>query len=539
MKPRVAILTDLTDFSSAYSLTGIILDQARMLHDNGYQYDLLALKNFNKEDLERVQREGIQLKPCLAQTRLHPYKPNEGPRPTKKDEVGFEDQVKLHLEGDPAHDAIGYKEALKPYHTIITHDLMFLEWFLPQNKAIRECIDLYPDKNWLHWVHSGPSAKPGNCVYPTTLRYSSAPKSTYVFLNDGQRLECALMFETTRDHVAVVHNTKDVRDVYGFSPETKKLISTYDLFNHDIMQVYPFSTPRWESKGVKILLKIFSKWKQAGIRAKLVLVNAHCNSKQDKPHLAAMAKYCESLGLVLDGDVVFTSRFAEKCERSTPDSERQYKWAQWKISVPQNVVRELNLMSNIFVFPSRTECCSLIQAEAAISGKFFVLNREFRPMLEFASPKVLHYEFNSNNPDNKNADIYYECVAREIWAEMQTESTVLNSTLARNRIYNRDWIFKNQFEPLLWKGFTEADKLEGEELKEVQKKFSMPTLPPRKVEVQTSPQADENEVDYNDPMPGVECPIYGKCSEGQRKKCYEVAGHCPVLDELLYEGANG
>jgi glycosyltransferase involved in cell wall biosynthesis len=502
-----------------------------MLHDNGYPYELLALKNFNNQDFQRVGREGLHINTCLAQTHLHPYKSGEGPKPTTDKEVGFDDQVKIHLEGDPKKDAIGYKEALKPFHTIITHDLMFLEWFLPQNEAIRKCIELYPEKNWLHWIHSGPSVKPGDCVYPTTQRYSAAPNSTYVFLNDGQRLECALMLGTTRDKIAVVQNPKDVRDVYSFCHETRRLIDAYDLFNHDILQIYPFSTPRWESKGVKVLLKIFSEWKKSGIRAKLVLVNAHCNSKKDKPQVDAMFKYCEKIGLTIDDDVIFTSRFAELMARSTPDVEKQHYWSGWKISVPGNVVRDLGLMTNIFIFPSRTECCSLIQAEAAISGKFFVLNRDFRPMLEFASNKVLTYEFNTNDPD-RNAT-YYECVAREVWSEMQTESAIMNATLARTKVYNRDWIFKNQFEPLIWKKFSAGKQDTDKAEKPSGKGLSTMTLPPRRIQVDTVPVVDDKElVDYRDPKPGTECPIYGKCSEEKKSECYSTAGHCLMLDEV-------
>ncbi len=103
-------------------------------------------------------------------------------------------------------------------------------------------------------------------------------------------------------------------------------------------------------------------------------------------------------------------------------------------------------MSNLFVFPSDSECCSLIQAEAAISGKVMVLNKSFLPMLEFGSDNVLCYDFN-NNPNSN--PVYYECLARELWGELQRDSTFMTSTKARTMKYNRDWVFKNQLEPLL------------------------------------------------------------------------------------------
>jgi hypothetical protein len=509
-------LTSLTDYSPAYSLTGIILDQARVLKRYGYPYTLFCLKAFNSNHKKIAEELGIEVSYELPQTRLHPYKVNESVKTTIDGQVGFDDQVNIHFEGCKEKGTIGYRDALASYDTIITHDLMFLEWHLPQNAAIRKCIDLYPNKNWLHWIHSGPSNRPNNVCYPSTLRYSAAPNSTYVFLNDGQRLDCALMLQTTRDNIAVVHNPKDVRDVYNFQEETKRLTDEYDLFNFDLLQVYPFSTPRWEAKGVKHLICLVSHWKKMGVRAKVVFVNAHCNSPQDKPHLKKMEEYCEAAGVEIDRDIIFTHRFASKMEAQTTDLDVQKKWKTWHHCVPFEVVRDLNMLANIFVFPSATECCSLIQAEASISGKFMVLNRDFLPMMEFASPKVLSYEFKINDPDNQAVKDrrYYEFVAREIWAEIQTETAVMNTTKARTETYNRDWIFQKQLEPILWKKFTESDK------------------PP---EAASDPVGEVAHVvpNYNDPQPGDECPIYKECTPERRTYCYEQSGHCLMLDEVL------
>jgi hypothetical protein len=102
----------------------------------------------------------------------------------------------------------------------------------------------------------------------------------------------------------------------------------------------------------------------------------------------------------------------------------------------------------LFIFPSISEGCSLIQAEASIAGKFIVLNKDCPSMLEFADSSVLSYKFTINSPD-VNPD-YYWAVANEILAEMKHEKTFRNSTLARTKIYNTKWIWENQFRPLLY-----------------------------------------------------------------------------------------
>ena len=421
---KIGILTALTDFSSAYSLTSVIRGQARMLEKDGREFDVLCCKSFNADDqdLEWVE-ENSYYRFCIDSTPLHDYKPNEGP---KED---FQLSVEMYEKT--------YRECLADYDIIITHDLMFLSWFLPQNQAIRNLIEEWPDKRWLHWVHSGPSAPPPGMVYPTTLRYMAAPNSKYVFLNHNQKQDLANSMGLDAADVAVVYNSRDIRDVYEFDSESSDLIEKYRLLDHDILQTYPFSTPRWKEKGVRQLMKIWSYWKNTGIKAKLVLVNSHANGEEGEKHIQEMKDYAFSLRLTVGKDVIFTSDEAQ-CGELTQD---------WCYSVPGDIVRNLTIISNMFIFPSISECCSLIQAEAAIAGKFMVLNTDFLPMFEFVSANIPHYRFTLNDPEVNPA--YYECVAREILKNFKNESSVMNSTLAKTRFYNSDHIWETQFAPIL------------------------------------------------------------------------------------------
>ena len=514
MKPRIAILTSLIDFSPAYSLSGIILDQAQMLIKNGYQCDLLCLKNFKKRgqdpDIgpERAEKMKLRVKYVLPQTRLHDYQPTEKP---KED---FEAQVKAHYEG--------YKEVLEPYDVVISHDIMFLSWHLPQNKALRQCIDLWPEKNWLHWVHSGPSVPPEGVCYPSTLRYSAAPHSHYVYLNESQKLDYSLMINAPKSQIFTVYNPKDLRDVWGFSDLACDIIKRYDLFDHDILEVYPFSTPRWTDKGVKQLLRIFSFWKKQRVRARLVLVNAHCNSQQDQAKIDAIEAYAKLCGLIVGDDVILTSQYSDEIGNK-----------DLRYNVPFRTVRELFLLSNLFIFPSKSECCSLIQAEAAITGgKFFVLNKDFQPMLEFCASNVMSYEFTRNDPDTNQ--IYYECVAREIWANLRQEATIMNTTLARKRFYNRDWIFRTQFEPLLYLGFSERKHKAAEKPAEViRPEFASLRLGDEtKIPIEVPFENEVIEPDYSNPKDGMKCDIFGECDKEHREDfCFKKVGHCLMLDE--------
>jgi hypothetical protein len=441
-RPKIGILTSLSDLSPAYSLTGIILNQAKLFEEKGYDYDLLVLKGCNKKHLKQ---EGLpkNIKAILPQTSLHDYQWNEQP---KKD---FEEQFEAHLNGRESKGDVGYLAAVKPYDVIITHDLMFLGWHLPQNKAIRECVKEYPGKRWLHWVHSAPSGLPvEQACYPSSLRYQGCDNSTYVFLNSRQKQDVANHFQISTRDVGVCYNPKDLRDEFDFSEETKKLIDRYDLMNHQILQVYPFSNPRWGSKGVLRLLKIWGEWRKMGINAKLVLLNAHANQEKDERQVRQVEAEAKKCGLTPDMDVIISSRFASLMD--IEDANSGVEWTPWKHCVPKRTVRELMMISNLFVFPSESECCSLIQAEAATLGLKMVLNRDFLPMLEFAPNNVLSYEFNANDPHRN--PIYYQNLARELWGELQDDSTFQSKTFANTRVYNREWIWKNQLEPLLHRG---------------------------------------------------------------------------------------
>ena len=531
-RPRVAILTTLTDYAPAYSLVGIILNQARALHRAGYEYDVLCLKNFKQADRDRVAREGLNVRYVLPQTVLHPYRPNEPPRPTSGDEIGFEDQVSILL-GGAGDESTGYMEALKPYDVVIDHDIMFLEHFLPMNQALRRVMEKYPEKQYLHWVHSGPSGAPADVVYPSTLRFQASSHGRYVYLNETDRLNCALMMQTDRSQVSVVYNPVDIRDLFGFSQETCELIDRYGLLDHEILQVYPFSSPRWISKGVRQLIRLFGHWKASGVKAKLVLVNAHANSKSDEFQVRALEAYAARWGLDPGVDVILTSRFAEERAKHEMDLDRQATWKHWRHSVPMRIVTELSQCSNMFVFPSESECCSLIQAQAAvIGGQFIVLNKDFVPMLEFADYQVLHYHFSRMNPDD-NVSAFYSDVAREILTEFRKDPTITNTRKARTKTYNRDWVFKRQLEPLLYEKLKAGAQSDDADLPPV--KTPTHTVTPPRVELHPedgTPQKLLTEaVNYSDPQPGDPCPIFERCSIEQKKSCYDEAGHCLLLDE--------
>lgn len=411
-------------------MAGVVKDQARMLDAHGYDYDILVNSTFNEARLEWAAKENIKTRNVLTWQHYR--------RLDKKDMASpdFYVQSEAMFSGDS--NGMGYKEAVEPYDVVITHDLIFLDTHLCCTGAIWKCIGEYPEKKWLHWIHSCPSArpKPDEMCFPTTLRYKCPERSKIVFLNEAQKKEVAKMYATKVSNVRIVNNAKDVRDFFEFSPETCEFIEAKDLLNHSLLQTFSFSTPRWESKGVDRVLKIFGIWKSYGLNVKLVLVNCHCTKDEDRKMIEDLKSFAvDTCGLEPEKDFVFTSEYSE----------------DWRYSVPHKVLKDLTIMSNMFIFPSHMESCSLVQAEANITGKFVVLNRDFPPMLDFSLDTVMNFEFTKYNPvDHPH---YYEFVAREIIDGYKRDLTIHNATVSQNTTHNRDFIFKKQLEPIFYEDF--------------------------------------------------------------------------------------
>lgn len=459
--PRVAILTDLTDVDRAYSIAGISLDHARILRRKGYEYTFFVNKNFNTDHAKALMEEGINFQSVLPLVHTHDYALHEGPKPNWAENVG-------KIQGC-------LKEILGDFDVVITHDLMFQSWHLPHNQAIRNVSEDYPRLGWVHWMHSGASgripyardrmnAQPGEIGYPSELRYSAHPNGYYVCMNNTRLQHYINMINSDMQHVYAIVNPRDPRALFNMLPETWELADDTGLLDHDLVQTYAFSGPRWQSKGVDRLLALFGALKKhCGVDVCLILVIAHSTQKCDEKHLEDIETIARDVGLTPGRDVILTPRWSktkvEKYER-LKEMETAAKFARWSYAVPGDIVRDLFLLSDVFVFPSVSEGCSLIQAEAALCGCYPVLNRDFDAMFEFAPTFVQKFDFTAR-PYNGSADSkeYYRLASMELWRDISRDPILSNRRMAR-RIYNWDSIWRD-LESLLVKAYREGQRRAG------------------------------------------------------------------------------
>ncbi len=411
---KIAVLTTFYDWDRAYSLVSVVEEQLLMLLEGGYQPVLFVHDNFNAD---KEIPEGVEIRKVIPRFRLVDYSANQPVEP------GFQDQVKEVKETLEKH--------LKDIDVVLTHDLIFQGWFLPYNVGMREAQPNLKCR-WLHWIHSAPSPRPTELKYPHDCRYKTMPNSKMIYMNDYDTLRLAEMYGGTLDDIRVVYNPLDLRTFWGLDPFVQKLIKKYQLFDADIIDVYPMSSTRFDGKHPKKVIKILGEMKKRGRSVRFICPNAHANADREKKAIEDIIHYAIECGLTRE-EVVFTS----------------LEGKEYELGVPHKVVKDLFLLSNLFIFPTLSENCPLILLEAAASKCLLVLNESFPPLRDFFGKDALYFKFGSllENVSYSDENKFYSDVALIIIGEMN-KNRPLNAFNELRKKFNGDWIFKNKLEPI-------------------------------------------------------------------------------------------
>jgi len=116
------------------------------------------------------------------------------------------------------------------------------------------------------------------------------------------------------------------------------------------------------------------------------------------------------------------------------------------------VVRDLMLISNVFIFPSLSEVCSNVVLEASMCKQLLVLNKSFPSLFDFGDEgktclghpfgSLIHSDFKFRNLTE------FDYLARTIQQQL-----LINKPLLQQRkilkLTNIDTIYEKQLEPLL------------------------------------------------------------------------------------------
>ena len=325
MVKKIAIVTAFKNMPESYSLVNDVIDQIKTLKKYNHDVVFFAQEGCNDKRIECETKAVI---------------------PHFKTERNIENpEVKKRMIDI-------FQKELKDFDIVITHDLMYLQGYYTHRKAIMECN--LPNVKWIHWSHSGVGDR---------LKLKM-PKSKYIYMNyiDVQRFAEAINVEV--NDVRVIFNNKDPRLFFEWNLITCEIADKVNLFDRDIIQTYPMCSTRMNAKGLDHVIKVFGKLKTLGNKVLLIVPNS--NSRKKKDEIAEKIKYAKEQGLTED-EIIFTSELNK----------------EWERQVPRQVVRDLMQISNLFIFPSKSEVCSNVLLEASMTKHLIVLNKDFPALFDF------------------------------------------------------------------------------------------------------------------------------------------------------------
>ena len=413
---KVAILTNFNDFMPGYSLTGIVKDQMTMLLEHGHEPHLFVNQQYNNKH-DGDMPKGAILHKSVPFGHLVDYH--------SMSEIS-EDHKKM---ANDVRDML-VKE-LADFDLAFTHDWVYTGWNLPYALGIQKSSSSLPELRWLHWVHSLPNS---NYNWWNINRYGRNHK--LVSFTETQRRHLAEKYRGTLGDVRVIPHIKDLRTWYDFDPDTCDFIKEYPaVMQADVVQIYPASSDRLDSKRVNMLSAIFSEIKKRGFSVCLVIANQWANVEKVKVVCRKYEKFAKEQGLEPGKDFIFSSFWKP----------------EYEVGLPKRILRELQLCQNLFVYPTRDETFGLVGPEAALSGAFTVWNNSMDLMSEVFNNKGLNFDFGSFHRDfepGQGWDNYLSAVASLIISRMRENEAVMVKTSVRQR-FNYDSLFKKVYEPIM------------------------------------------------------------------------------------------
>lgn len=419
MKDKISIgtLTTFSSLSPEYSLAGVVRSQLSMLLKYGYKPVLFVLNIFDDSSVP----EGVEVRKIVPQLLLEPYSQGNAD----------------NLETDVEKVLPAFEGNMKDIDVMLTHDIIFINSYLPYNVAMRRAIEgQLSHVRWLHWMHSAPSFRNlDNSVWDNLVQL---PKnSRLIYMNYTDVVRAAEMYHVLPKDVRTIFNPMDIRELYDFSPLTKEIIEDNDLMSPEFLCVYPLSSTRMDEGGKQLskVIWIMSEIKKKGRTVALVVPNAHANAQREKDKIEEMYKLAYSKGLERR-ELVFTSL---------------HEPSKYELGVPHEVIRDLFLLSNLFIFPTVSENCPLVLLEAMAGKNILVLNHSFPALRDFGEENAMYFRFGSLVDDPQypeGEDKLIKDIATLIISEYNQNKSIKAQTRLRQD-FNIDSIWNRQLGPAI------------------------------------------------------------------------------------------
>lgn len=433
---KCAIISSFYDYDPGYSLCQVTEDQLRMFCDNGYKIKLFVDEVFRSPG-------GYWSHPNITYAYLPPVQ--------RSNEGQLNDRWKEETEA--VYQC--FKKELEGYKVAITHDFILQPAELIYNYAARRLADERQDLRWLHWCHS-PTQAVVSCNVPEITQFISRkfPNSFICYPNDWDRKRVALNHNLELDEVKCVHHPSDfVSLLCGDEDDmsekglkalklTKDFVKEFDLFNADVISVYPCRLDR--GKQPEFNIKTMAKIKETGRKVLMVIFDFHSTGGDKVVYREELKQIARKWGLT-EKECVFISEWKP---------ETHY-------NVPRQFILNLKKFSDFHMHSSNTETYSLVVQESIATKNFLVLNHHLPVMRDLYGSKNPLYElFGStvNILDGENGSTHLTISDEQLEFENRAKRILYylenNPILAEWRFIrqkrNLDYVFKQQLEPLLY-----------------------------------------------------------------------------------------
>lgn len=430
----VSIFTNFSEYLASFSPLILVEEQIKMFVDHGYAIRAIVSEGFVPPADSPFHLAELQYIPHLSQR-------DEDSR----DDPGFDGDIDTLKEHLLTH--------LKDADICITHDMLFLPDYVKYNIAARAAADELPDLRWLHWIHSctdaGTLSRDRRRFGDKYAQYAGThfPNSFIVYPNSYDAPRIAKNLGFSEHEAKVVPHAHDIAKFSKFEDITKKLIKEKNLYEADVIMVYPLRLDR--GKQPHIVMEIAAEIKRCGFPVRAIFVDFHSTGGDKVTYRDEIRASAAKLDLA-EQDIIFTSDFDSSLATEAP----------------RGLVSDLMELSNVFILPSRSETYSLVAQEAMAKGNLVILNQDFPPLMSVYKDYPLYYKFSSeyditadrwdatgktetvHHPSNK---AYYEDIAKRIIYEVENNRVLAGQRFVRQE-RNPEVVFRKYIEPLLFGG---------------------------------------------------------------------------------------
>ncbi|MCX7745935.1 MAG: glycosyltransferase [Clostridia bacterium] len=424
---KVAILTMFGDLDTTYSLVNVVAEQLRMLLDAGIPTKLLVCEGCKQNSRFGVYKderiEWVEVTNSMNGKQIQWF---DYDMPTGKVHLSFFEEEEVIAE-DLANK-------LSDVDVCIMHDILYQGWHLIHNAAIRKAQKKLPNTRFISFSHSAPVNRPANPDWPFSARFTPMPHTTYISLTYAGISALAKQYDVAEGRCRVIYNSLDL--LANMSEDVKAISQKVDLFSSDILIVYAGRLTQGK-KFDKVAAFAGAMKKKTERNIKVIFCDFPSGDVDSKTYKTAVKLIGLKFGLDEKG-IAFTSDLG------------------YPNGFPRKGVLDLFTLSNLYVSPSYSEAFPLTVLEAAGRGNFLVLNQAV-PALEeigkqmnayFMRWDARNYGFDTKESYHPSEQAYYEDHADIIFRMMRENPVIHSKTLVRQR-YSPQWIWKNQFEPLL------------------------------------------------------------------------------------------